>query len=216
MRKKQYLTKPNYAIKEYKVEDYSKITDYFANVEVDNAVCANPVTLQYFCSQVGTMLKSYFVANRVFAYMKDKYLYEIKNYRFNLILSKITQPLLIDVVINGKKEILVIEDKSCYVLQKNITFNFPFGTSIAKYDGRLFVANEKNIYYSNVFNFSGNSTNIENVGFLSIDAEDEKILELICFNDCLYVVCKKAIYKLTITNEQFKFEKCEINYVDIL
>ena len=217
MRKKEYLTKPNLSIKEYQVKDFPSITDYFINVELkDREVLGKNITLKYICSQVGGMLKAYNIDNRSFFYFKNKGLYELVNYSLKVLFYASSQPLLTDVIINGEQDILVIESSSAYNLTKKKTFNFPYGTCIAKYDGRIFVANKKNIYYSNAFNFTEYSTDIKNEGFLSIDDADVSIENLISFNDCMYVVCKKAIYKLTISGGQFSFNKLEIDHIDVL
>lgn len=217
MRKKEYLRNPSLSTKEYEVLDFSKITDYATNVVLSDKVSATDITLKFVCESTGIPIKTFFIANRFFMYRKDNYLYEFYNKRLNLVLSKKTQPLMIDVIIEGKREILIIESTTAYILKKNLTFSFPYGTCIAKYDGRIFVANGKNLYFSNVFNFTEYSTNIENVGFFSVNDEDGDISELIDFQDCLFVVCKNAIYKLKITNqEDFSFIKCQTDYLDIL
>ena len=217
MRKKQYLTNPKTAVKNFKVEDFSLITDCFTNVVLSDKVEATDMTLDSICEISETLVKSYYIGNRFFAFMKNDYIYEFYNHRLNPICTNATLPLMIDVLIDGKKEILIIEKQSASILKKDITFSFPFGTAIAKYDGRIFVANGQNIYFSNIFNFTEYSTNIENAGFLSVNDEDGSVLELIEFGNCLFVICKKAIYKLTISNQcDFTFSKCELDYLDIL
>ena len=216
MRKKEYLIKPNLSIKEYKVKSFTDITEYSLHVDLGDKITANNFGLSHCCSHSNAMVKSFFIANRLFLFMKDTRTYEYVNKSIGTVLINKTEPIMIDVLLNGKTEILVIENNSAYILNKGIKFTFPYGTKVIKYDGRLFVAKEKNIYYSNEFNFTEYSTNIENVGFLSVAAEDEKVQDLIPFNDCLYVICKKAIYKLTILNGEFSFTKCEINQIDIL
>lgn len=217
MRKKEYLFSPKVAIREYKVDDFKKITYYATNVVLSDKVCATDITFNFLCTMSGSLVKSYYVDNRFFMYSTNKRLYEYLNYRLVTALIDITKPLITDVVINGNKEILIIESTTAYILNKKITFTFPYGTCIAKYDGRLFVGDALNVYFSNVFNFTEYSTNIENAGFLSVNKEDGEILELVSFNDCMYVVCKNAIYKLKISSEgEFEFKKCEIDYLNIL
>ena len=209
MRKKAYLTKPNFPVKEFKVKDFKNITDYSLHVDLSDEVSINNLSLRSVCTNYNKALKIFYVGNKLFIYMSNNNIYQLDGYALYSAQSVKSEPLMIDIMIKGKKEFLVIESESAYVLKKNITFNFPYGTSIAKYDGRLFVAKDKSIYYSNKFNFTEYSTNIENVGFLSVDDASQTIQELISFNDCLYVVCTKAIFKLTITNDEFSFNKCE-------
>ena len=147
MRKKEYLKKPNLCIKEYKVKNFEDITEYSLHVNVGEKITTNKISLKYYCSQVGTMIKSYFVGNRLFVLMKNLTTYE---YVSKVLRSKRVhkvEPLMIDVLINGSPEILVIESATAYIFDTSVKFSFPYGTSIAKYDGRLFVAKEKNIYY---------------------------------------------------------------------
>ena len=216
MRKKQYLVNPKVKIKEFKVNDFSNITDCAINVKISDKLCSNDITLKFVCLFVDTMIKSYYIGDRFFAYMKDNTIYEYKNKRMESVLKVSSQPLLIDILVNGIKEILVVEINGAYILKKDITFNFPYGQCIAKHKGRLFVADGKNIYFSNQFNFTVYSTNIENQGFISVDDNAGKILDLIEYKDSLMVVCEKAIYKLRLIDQNFEFDKIELDYVDIL
>lgn len=217
MRKKQYLNLAHLPVKEYDVKDFKKITDYATNVEVGEQIKTPHMTGQYVSNLSALMVKTFFVGDRYFAYLKNKNIYERTSaFRFYIAQSNVTDPLMVEVILNGKKEVLIIESSKAFIMGKNTTFKFPHGTSAGKYDGRIFVSKLKNIYYSNKFNFDTVSTDIVNEGFLSVESEDEMIFELVSFTDCLYAVCEKGIYKLTINDGEFNFKRCEVEPITIM
>ncbi len=159
----------------------------------------------------------YYVSNRLFAYSSDTYIYEYLSNKFTKLEICKSQPYLVPVMIDGIEEILVVSNSESFILGKSQNkFTLPFGNYYTTYNNRLFIAKNRNIYFSDVFDANNLTMDISNSGYVSVSNQDGDIVGLENYDGNLYVFCQKAIYILHISlDNNFTFTKCNTCEIDI-
>ena len=216
MRENQ-LVAPKIDVKTLKIEDFTPYSDMSTNCIISDELVSPPHGIKaYIMTPTGTQ-SIYCVNDRIFTYASDKYIYEYNNLRFTKIQTCESIPKLVPVIIAGQEEILVITNKSSFILGKDQTeCTLPYGSCFANYNNRLFIVQNRNIYFSNEFDVENLTMDISNSGYVSVLSQDGDIVALEPYEDKLYVFCQKAIYILNISlNKDFTFTKCNTCALDI-
>lgn len=178
-------------------------------------VCPNDITIK----------RTYFAGGRVFAYCSDNLVYECVSGEVsgtggnsgdsgagagNSFIKAVSatflkEPLIIPVTDCGEEKIIVSGEEGAYLLyfdketgeRKSVSADIPYGTDFAICDGRLFIANGKNLYFSEEYDCLNFSVGTENEGIIKTDGSDGGIVALQTAGDELYILCKRRILVLT-------------------
>ena len=121
----------------------------------------------------------------------------------------------IPVIYGGDKAILVVSPSTAEICYGNTAtqVSVPYGI-IRFYAGRIFVANGKTLYYSDLFNFTSFSVGTMQGGFINVEDTDGDICGIEEKNGKLFLVCENSIISLTAFGQpsEFKMEKVCANY----
>ncbi len=205
------------SIKTFKMKDFAKYSEVSPNLDIDKEIKTANYSITLLKKAPDLTENAYFVGNRLFVYTSDNFIYEYKNYSFVKLEECLSMPKLFAVIIDGKEEILVITDQA-YILGKNqIKFTLPSLERLTNYNNRLFYSNKKNIYFSDAFDVGNFTMDISNSGYISVPSRDGTIVELVSYEDNLFVFCKQAIYVLNISvNDDFTFTRCNTCALNIM
>lgn len=211
------LTKPKYVDKTVAFKNFKDITEEAYNVIVGDKVRCSRFGTFYDDNLPAKASKLYKEGDKVFLYGYDKYLYYKTLYMFNKTISCTSAPLIKDVIFNGQKDTIIIAPNIAYLLNSQISgFTMPYGSSIEVYSNRLFVAKEKDVYFSGEFDFVNNSMDLNNAGFFSVENDAIEILKIFKYDDYLLIICSNAIYKFTInSNGEFNLKRYNLPLLNI-
>ena len=170
-----------------------------------------------------TYIKFYDVNGETYAYCDNLYVKKVVNGALNSVnVNSDTPPLIETITYNGQQKTLIIGKRNstlkAVVGGVNIsTVGLPYGQSAAVAAGRLFIADNKRLYYSSEFDFTTFTVGVNAGGFIDVQDEDGDILYLAEIGGVLYIVCKHSVYRLTPYGEQhdFTLKKITSAYIDV-
>ena len=217
MRKNQ-LVEPKLKTQTFKVSNFIPYSALSSQSLIDETVQASPNKIERLASTPSNTQSAYFLGNRLFLYTSDKNIYEYINYSFKKVIACPKKPILMTAMIGGVEEILVICGEDSFMLgQSQTKVTVPEGEYWANYNNRLFIAKNKNLYFSGNFDYDNLTMDISNFGFINVTYEDGNIIGLVPFENKLVVFCTYAIYTLNISaDNEFTFTKCNTCAVNII
>ena len=215
--RKQSLTKPKLTTRTFALNGFSNNTSLAVNFTTDEYLIltgAKSLMFGYVPEQINQVVK---VDQTYFFISKNAVKYQFDGSYFTTVpVYGPETPLLLSVMKDGKKEIVAINKEGARFLSDIKTvFDVPYGERCLVLWGRLFIANGKNLYFGGPFNFSDASVRLENQGFISFGYEDGNIVGLCAFVNELIVLTERAIYKLTLSDDDFIMEKANLPPLNI-
>ncbi len=210
--RKNYMNFSGDAERTVKIESFKSVTEFGENLVIDKNLRKGFMRKYSINIMPSKVLALYTALNKTYAFCKDGNLY---SYTDEVGAEKVTTigggaPLITEVLFNGVSTLLCVGEEQSFILngEEKIAFEFPFGGSIAVYNGRVFTAKNKTITFGGAFDFINYSVT-KAVGVISVPECAGEILKLVTQENNLIVVCEDCAYKLTADeNLIFKLIKC--------
>ena len=214
-------------IYDYVVEDFSLIQKESQEVFVKKHCVERGLNRHYIDtvpSLPGIIKGAYSLDGNIYVYCDDGFIYKIENGNAIQVLEVEwcgLPPRLFHVVYQGKVVLLVIKNTGECVLYDNevlSTFTIENARFSLNFAGRLFVATDNKIYYSQLFDYVDFSSGLYGGGSISIDYYAGEILGLFKMDNKIIVVTTKKIYSIVCfgDNVQFKLKEMASLEHDVL
>lgn len=209
--RKNYMNFNGDAERTVKIENFKSVTEFGENLVIDKNLYKGFMRKYSINVMPSEVLALYTALNRTYAFCKDGNLYF---YSDEVGAEKVATigggaPLVAEVLFNGSSALLCVGEEQSFIIngEEKIALEFPFGSSIAVYNGRVFTAKNKTITFGGAFDFINYSV-AKAVGVISVPEGAGEILKLVTQENNLIVVCENCAYRLTADeNLVFKFIK---------
>ncbi len=214
--RKNYLLKPNVTEKTFKVKNLEEITDHAESIITGKTLTSFNMSSVPVQGLNHSIMQMFYVNGKTYAVCGNA---SEKTYLYEQIGEEFVQKFSVgqgrasmgEVILNGRKEVLYMDEEVAKIVDNNkYTVRFPLGKHFATYSLRCFSATDTVIYFGRPFSFTTKTMMLDNCGNIGINPEDGKILGIYDFSSYLLVVCSKCFYKLTIVEDEFKFEKLNL------
>ncbi len=147
----------------------------------------------------------------------DGKIYKEKQYEYlPYTLEKFNKkPKVIETVINGEKNVLLVDNGFALVKGKNLgSIVLPFGEDIVFYKERFFVSDGRSVKICGILENIA-FTKKEQLAYINLENRFGKIYKLVPFNNKLIIFCKNKILSLIVglTWEEFSIEEvCDLTF----
>lgn len=219
--RKNYLVNVNKQVKEFFVKSVDKITHKNVNVLVGDSIITTTNLAKKIVDRISSRIIEKFIVNGyIYLYCDDNCLYNYnpKDKTFKKVCECKGQPILTSVIINSEKNVLVIEENATYVAGQTVDVGTAvYGTVATTFKGKCFVAKDNLVYISHPINLATETMNVSPLNVLTLDKQWGNVLDLICFDYYLLIVCEKAFYKLkTNYSEEYSLEKVNMGNIEVM
>lgn len=203
----------NYSEKKF-VADYAEREKTYESERAKTEKISRVRTLSFIssgsCVPPTTAKKVYFVGGDIYFYCENGKVYKaVKNSDTGAYVltaagakSYSSAPNVIAIKKNGEKKILVFGKDGAEIIGESASLSVSYGKNFAVVCGRLFVAQGKEIKFSEEFDCVNFSTGINGAaGVIRVGGEDGEILCTGASGDELVILCKRSIFVLSAAGE---------------
>ncbi len=167
-------------------------------------------------SAAGVTPVKYYKANgEEYLYLSDKTLR--KNANGSLVSTEFTSnvaPLVVPVIRGGVRKVMFINDQTAKIGAETVS-GVPYGKDCAFCAGRLFIADGKNIKFSEEFDFTDFNVGLAFGGFIRVEEDDGNVLCLAESGGKLYALCEHAACIISPYGEEYDFSMEKISSFEL-
>lgn len=204
--------------KVYQVKDFAPLTDFAINLKISDKIKGAIATTESVIPSISPVVKGYFINGQIYLYCQNGILYKLNQGELEKVIDcNGEQPVLTSIIYNGENQVLATLSFGSFVLlEEEIGVNIPFGHSLCTLNGTTFIADDSTIYYSDEFDFDNISNNLNNFGYIKIDSEMGKILQVFGFEGQVIIVLERAICQLkSVEQTSYKLQKLNLATLEV-
>ena len=205
----QAINEVNLSKKQFRLTDFKNSAARHENliVQKEGVYGGYGAAVTDYYVNAGLTERLYRVGGRFFAYYSDGSFYECEVDGLKNELSFGQAPELIEVIYHGERCVLIVGGSKAYILGSDgyQAVNLPETNLLTVHNGRLFTANQSLITFSDIFDFYNQTTVFSGGGTISLAPSSGDVVGFYSKDRKLYIICSKAIYRLTTFGESIDF-----------